>query len=152
MKKVIDKPLKKCYNKLSKEIKKRKELMIMTKKITKREMFAMISAVVEKAEVENKDEMLNALAHEIELLDNKKSNSKPSARERENEALKEEIFAELKEIGRAVTVSEFQAETRFAPPEFSNQRMSALLNQLVKADRVHKEIIKKKSYFSVVAE
>jgi uncharacterized protein (DUF2344 family) len=124
----------------------------MTKKITKREMFAMISTVVEKSEAENKDEMLKALAHEIELLDNKKSKSGQSAREKENEALKEEIYAELIEINKPVTVSDFQAVTRFAPPEFSNQRMSALLNQLVKAGRVHKEIIKKKSYFSAIVE
>lgn len=121
----------------------------MTKKITKREMFAMISAVVEKAEVENKDEMLKALAHEIELLDNKKSKSGQSAREKENEALKEEIFVELSKLDEKVTVSEFQAVTRFAPPEFSNQRISALLNQLVKADRVGKVVEKKKSYFFV---
>ena len=126
--------------------------MIMTKKITKREMFAMISAVVEKAEVENKDEMLKALAHEIELLDNKKSKSGQSKTQKENEILKEDILAELKEINKPVTVSDFQAVTRFAPPEFSNQKISALLNQLVKEGRVHKEIIKKKSYFSVVAE
>lgn len=124
----------------------------MRNKFTKREMFAMISAVVEKAEAENKDEMLKALAHEIELLDNKKSKSGQSAREKENEALKEEILAELIEINKPVTVSDFQAVTRFAPPEFSNQRMSALLNQLVKAGRVNKEIIKKKSYFSAMAE
>ena len=126
--------------------------MIMTKKITKREMFAMISAVVEKAEVENKDEMLKALAHEIELLDNKKSKSGQSKIQKENEALKEEILVELIEINKPVTVSDFQAVTRFAPPEFSNQKISALLNQLVKEGRVYKEIIKKKSYFSVVAE
>ena len=126
--------------------------MIMTKKITKREMFAMISAVVEKAEVENKDEMLKALAHEIELLDNKKSKSGQSKTQKENEILKEEILVELIEINKPVTVSDFQAVTRFAPPEFSNQKISALLNQLVKEGRVHKEIIKKKSYFSVVAE
>ena len=121
----------------------------MTKKITKREMFAMISAVVEKAEVENRDEMLKALAHEIELLDNKKSKSGQSAREKENEALKNEIFAELSKLDEKVTVSEFQAVTRFTPSEFSNQRISALLNQLVKADRVGKVVEKKKSYFFV---
>ena len=126
--------------------------MIMTKKITKREMFAMISAVVETAEVENKAEMLKALAHEIELLDNRKSKSGLSKTQKENEILKEEILAELKEINKPVTVSDLQAVTRFAPPEFSNQKISALLNQLVKEGRVHKEIIKKKSYFSVVAE
>lgn len=124
----------------------------MTKKITKREMFAMVSAVVEKAKVENKAEMLNFINHEIELLDNKKSKSGQSKTQKENEILKEEILAELKEINKPVTVSDFQAVTRFAPPEFSNQKISALLNQLVKENRVHKEVIKKKSYFSVVAE
>ena len=126
--------------------------MIMTKKITKREMFAMVSAVVEKAEIENKAEMLKFIEHEIELLEKKSSKSGQTKTQKENEILKEEILAELKEINKPVTVSDFQAVTRFAPPEFSNQKISALLNQLVKENRVHKEVIKKKSYFSVVAE
>lgn len=126
--------------------------MIMTKKITKREMFAMVSAVVEKAEVENKTEMLNFINHEIELLEKKSSKSGQSKTQKENEILKEEIFTELYKLGEKVTVSEFQAVTRFAPPEFSNQKISALLNQLEKTGRVHKEVIKKKSYFFVVAE
>lgn len=126
--------------------------MIMTKKITKREMFAMVSAVVEKAEVENKAEMLNFINHEIELLEKKSSKSGQSKTQKENEILKEEIFTELSKLGEKVTVSEFQSVTRFAPPEFSNQKISALLNQLEKAGRVHKEVIKKKSYFFVVAE
>ena len=124
----------------------------MTKKITKREMFAMVSAVVEKAEVENKAEMLNFINHEIELLEKKSSKSGQSKTQKENEILKEEIFVELSKLGEKVTVSEFQSVTRFAPPEFSNQKISALLNQLEKAGRVHKEVIKKKSYFFVVAE
>ncbi len=124
----------------------------MTKKITKREMFAMVSAVVEKAEVENKAEMLNFINHEIELLEKKSSKSGQSKTQKENEILKEEIFTELSKLGEKVTVSEFQSVTRFAPPEFSNQKISALLNQLEKAGRVHKEVIKKKSYFFVVAE
>jgi hypothetical protein len=131
---------------------KRKELMIMTKKITKREMFAMVSAVVEKAEVENKAEMLKFIEHEIELLEKKSSKSGQTKTQKENEILKEEIFKELAKLNEPVTVSEFQTVTRFAPPEFSNQKISALLNQLEKAGRVHKEVIKKKSYFSVVAE
>lgn len=121
----------------------------MTKKITKREMFAMVSALVEKAEVENKAEMLKFIEHEIELLDNKKSKSGQSKTQKENEILKEEIFAELSKLGEKVTVSEFQAVTRFAPPEFSNQKISALLNQMEKAGRVGKVVEKKKSYFFV---
>ena len=127
-------------------------MMIMTKKMTKKEMFAEIMAVVEKAEVENRNAMMEFIDHEIELLEKKSSKSGQSKTQKENEVLKEEILAELIEINKPVTVSDFQAVTRFAPPEFSNQKMSALLNQLVNAGRVHKEIIKKKSYFSVMAE
>ena len=119
------------------------------KKIAKKEMFAMIMEVVANSTVENKAEMVKALEHEIELLENKKSKSGQSKTQKENEILKAEIFEELAEIGKAVTVSDFQAVTRFAPPEFSNQKISALLNQLVKEGRVKKEVIKKKSYFSI---
>ena len=42
------------------QVNQRKELMIM-KKMTKKEMFAEVIAVVERVEVENKAEMLNFL-------------------------------------------------------------------------------------------
>ena len=119
------------------------------KKITKKEMFAMIMEVVANSTVENKAEMVKALEHEIELLENKKSKSGQSKKEKENIALKEEILVELAKLETPVTVSEFQSVTRFTPSEFSNQKMSAMLNQLVKEGKVNKEIIKKKSYFSV---
>lgn len=119
------------------------------KKITKKEMFAMVMEVVANSTVENKAEMENFIAHEIELLEKKSSKSGQSKTQKENEILKEEIFAELSKLEDKVTVSEFQAVTRFAPPEFSNQKISALLNQLEKTGKVKKEVIKKKSYFFV---
>lgn len=119
------------------------------KKITKKEMFAMVMEVVANSSAENKAEMEKFIAHEIELLENKKSKSGQSKTQKENEILKEEIFAELSKLENKVTVSEFQAVTRFAPPEFSNQKISALLNQLEKTGKVKKEVIKKKSYFFV---
>ena len=124
--------------------------MIMTKKITKREMFAMVSAVVEKAEVENKAEMLNFINHEIELLEKKSSKSGQTKTQKENEILKAEILECFKEIEIPVTVSEFQNLTRFRPEnDFSNQKVSALLNQLAKAGLLVKTIEKKKSYFAL---
>lgn len=119
------------------------------KKITKKEMFAMVMEVVANSTAENKAEMEKFIAHEIELLENKKSKSGQSKTQKENEILKEEIFTELSKLENKVTVSEFQAVTRFAPPEFSNQKISALLNQLEKTGKVKKEVIKKKSYFFV---
>ena len=123
--------------------------MIMTKRMTKRENFELIAKTIETMEIENKAEMLNFIAHEIELLEKKSSKSGQTKTQKENEILKDEIFAELSRLGEKVTVSEFQAVTRFAPPEFSNQKISALLNQMEKAGRVGKEIVKKKSYFFV---
>ena len=121
----------------------------MTKKMTKREMFAEIMAVVEKAEVENRNAMMEFIDHEIELLEKKSSKSGQTKTQKENEMLKTEILEELASIGKAVTVSEFQSLTRFTPPEFSNQKISALLNQLAKDGKVVKTTEKKKSYFSV---
>ena len=124
--------------------------MIMTKKITKREMFAMVSAVVEKAEIENKAEMLKFIEHEIELLEKKSSKSGQTKTQKENEILKEEILNCFKEIEIPVTVSEFQNLTRFRPEnDFSNQKISALLNQMTKAGLLVKTIEKKKSYFTL---
>lgn len=119
------------------------------KKMTKKEMFAMVMEVVANSTAENKAEMEKFIAHEIELLENKKSKSGQSKTQKENEILKEEILVELGKLEKAVTVSEFQAVTRFAPPEFSNQKISALLNQLEKAGKVKKEVEKKKSFFSI---
>lgn len=123
--------------------------MIMTKRMTKRENFELIAKTIETMEIENKAEMLNFIAHEIELLEKKSSKSGQTKTQKENEILKEEIFAELSKLGEKVTVSEFQAVTRFTPPEFFNQKISAMLNQMEKAGRVAKIVEKKKSYFFV---
>lgn len=119
------------------------------KKMTKKEMFTMIMEVVANSTVENKAEMESFITHEIELLEKKSSKSGQSKTQKKNEILKEEILAELGKLEEGVTVSEFQAVTRFAPPEFTNQKISALLNQLEKAGKVKKEVVKKKSYFSI---
>ena len=119
------------------------------KKMTKKEMFAMIMEVVTNSTVENKAEMESFITHEIELLEKKSSKSGQTKTQKENEILKDEIFAELSKLEEKVTVSEFQAVTRFAPPEFSNQKISAMLNQMEKAGRVSKIVEKKKSYFFV---
>ena len=119
------------------------------KKMTKKEMFTMIMEVVANSTVENKAEMESFITHEIELLEKKSSKSGQTKTQKENEILKDEIFAELFKLGEKVTVSEFQAVTRFAPPEFSNQKISAMLNQMEKAGRVSKVVEKKKSYFFI---
>ena len=121
----------------------------MTKKMTKKEMFAIVQAVVENATVENKAEMIAFIEHEIKLLNKKSSKSGQTKTQKENEILKEELMVALAEMEKPVTISNFCELTSHPVGKLSNQKLSALLNQLVKAGKVVKTVEKKKSYFAV---
>ena len=121
----------------------------MTKRITKREMFAMVMEVVEKANVENKAEMVNFINHELELLNRKSGKSGQTKTQKENEGIKVEILEIFKGLEKPVTISEFCELTESEVGNLSNQKLSALFNQLVKANELVKTTEKKKSYFSL---
>lgn len=124
----------------------------MINKITKRERFEQLVNIITKANIseEAKAEMLAFIAHEQELLAKKSSKSGQTKTQKANETLKVEMREALENIGKPVTVSEFMALTRFnLENEFTNQKVSAMLNQLVKAEKIVKTVDKKKSYFSV---
>ena len=73
----------------------------MEKKMTKKEMFAMI---MEVEGVKENEEMVNFLKHEVELLDNRNSKSGKSAKKvAEMEATENLIYNALKAIGKPVT-------------------------------------------------
>ena len=111
--------------------------------MTKKEMFGEILK-----RVSDNTEMVEFLNHEIELLERKASKSTQTKTQKENEGIKEIILNALTEIGKPVTITELQnANTELA--EFSNQKISALLKQLVDSQVVDKMIDKKKSYFTV---
>ena len=156
--KKVEKKLKKCLTNFSQnviinyqinQVNQRKELMIM-KKMTKKEMFAEVIAVVERVEVENKAEMLNFLAHEVELLNKKSSKSGQTKTQKENVLLMEQLVVALSEMEEPVTISEFQAKSTSEVATLSNQKLSALLKKLVEENKVVKTVEKKKSYFSIV--
>ena len=93
-------------------------------------------------------DVINFVNHEIELLDRKHSKTSQTKTQKENELIKESIVKVLTEIDRPVTITELQNES--AEMEvYSNQKLSALLKQLVQNGIVTKTIDKKKSYFSV---
>ena len=93
-------------------------------------------------------DVINFVTHEIELLDRKHSKTSQTKTQKENELIKESIVKALTEIDRPVTITELQNES--AEMEvYSNQKLSALLKQLVQSGIVTKTIDKKKSYFSV---
>lgn len=114
--------------------------------MTKREMFVAIANV---AEVAANAEMVDFLNHQIELLDNRKSNgSKGMTKiQKENEVIKETIVEVLTDMGHAVTITEMLKDDRLS--DYSNQKMSALLRQLCEAKRVIKSKDKKTTLFEV---
>ena len=120
----------------------------MATKMTKRDYFNAILAVLATVEDTDVSGLTAFVNHEIELLDNKRSSTKPTKTQTENLAVKETIISVLKEIGKPVTISEMQKfSTNLA--EFSCQKLSALLKQLVENDKtVTKVTEKKKTYFS----
>ena len=122
-------------------------------KMTKRERFEQLANVIAGANIseEAKAEMLAFIAHEQELLVKKSSKSGQTKVQKANEVLKAEMREVLENIGKPVTVSEFMTLTRFnLENEFSNQKVSAMLNQVVRDNKeVIKTVEKKKSYFSV---
>lgn len=119
-------------------------------KMTKKDWFAVIREMVEKSEREDKDEMLGFIDHEVELL-SKKRTSTNSKKDKENEALCEQLEKALAEIGRPVTITEFMKESTAEVATLSNQKLSALLRKCkVERGTVDKKVDKKKSYFFLV--
>ena len=114
----------------------------MANKITKKEMFTMI-----KAQVKDNAEMVAFIDHEIELLDKKASNKKATKTQEANVGIKSTILTVL-EGAKPMTVTEMQGASAELG-ELSNQKVSALVRQLVEAGKVVKTIDKKVSRFSL---
>ena len=110
------------------------------KKMTKRDYFNELKGLVA-----DRTDLVDFIDHEIELLDRKSSKSSQTKTQKENETIKEQIIVALREIARPVTVDELRANDANMG-EFSNQKLSALLKQLVDTNVVVKTIDKKKSY------
>ena len=112
-------------------------------KTTKKEMFEMIKGVCA-----NDTRIVEFCDHEIELLTRKASKSTMTKTQKENEGIMEIIVNALKNLDKAVTITELQGIcTELA--DYSNQKISALLKKLVDSNQVVKTVDKKKSYFSI---
>ena len=120
-------------------------------KMTKRDWFEAIAKVVEGSEYARKDEALEFIAHEIELLQNRRSTGKLTATQKENVAIREKIKVALAEIGKPVTITELIKGVP-AMAGYSNQKLSALLRQMKDAGEVVKTVEKKKAYFSLAEQ
>ena len=128
---------------------------MMNTKLTKKEKFAMVVAIVKGIEeLENKDMLVDFLNHEVELLDKKSGSSKLTKVQKENITLKNELYVAMLEFDRPVTIAEFKEESNSELAFLSTSKLSALLNQM--KDELNPRIVrveeKKRAYFSAVRE
>ena len=119
--------------------------MAEIKKLTKKDYFNELKGLVS-----DRQDLVDFIDHEIELLSKKSSRTAPTKTQVENEKIKEKIVATLVELDKYATITDIQnANTELA--DLSNQKISALLKQLYDNKVIEKVIDKKKAYFKVSA-
>ncbi|MBQ0017113.1 MAG: hypothetical protein KBT30_00595 [Clostridiales bacterium] len=111
----------------------------MANKITKKEMFLKLKGMVTDTD------LIDFIDHEIELLEKKNgAKKKPSKNQVENANIKDTILNAM-ETDKAYSVSDIMV---LIDTDLSNQRISALLTQLVNDNMVNRSVIKRKAYFT----
>lgn len=118
--------------------------------MTKKEMFAaIINAVEGKPTETTATEMVEFLNHEIDLLNRKRSfkSSKPTAKQMENETIKERIMEILSHSLEGLTATDIMNELEAVSITASNQKVNALVKQLISAELVDRKEVKGKAYF-----
>ena len=119
--------------------------MTNSKKLTKRDHF---NALLSLSEVQANPALVAFIEHELELLDKKNSaDKKPTAQQVANDGIKDAIVEGM-EPTRLYTVTELIKEIAECN-ELTNQRVSALLRQLISEGKVVKTIDKRKPYFQL---
>ena len=120
----------------------------MEKKMTKREKFDMLANI---AEVKANPMLAEFIEHELELLAKKNAsgNGKLTAVQVANNGIKEDILDCMeKEPNRLFTISEMQKVFPCCA-ELSNQRVSALVRQLIADGKVERLEEKRKAVFRI---
>ena len=116
----------------------------MANKITKREVIGMM---MKEEVVKANPTYVAYLENELALLDKKASNKKATKTQEENVGIKATILEALATIGSG-TVTNIQNSNEKLSAR-SNQKVSALVRQLVESGKVVKTVDKKKSIFSL---
>jgi hypothetical protein len=115
-------------------------------KLTKAQKFAMLRAI---PAVADNAMLVEFIDHEVELLTKKNSaDKKPTAQQVANAGIATAIIEGM-EPNRLYTVTEV-IKSIPACADLTNQRVSALLRQLVEAGKVKRTEDKRKAYFQVV--
>ena len=130
--------------------------MTTNKKITKRDKFSAVLSMLNSidpattvADGISAEELVDFINHELELLAKKNSaEKKPTAQQAANEGIKEVILDVLGKDGGLMTVTDVQ-KSADELAELSNQRISALLRQLIADGYVERVEDKRKAYFKL---
>ena len=116
----------------------------MANKITKREI---INAMLADVAINGNETYVAYLKNELALIETKAANKKSTKTQEENKGIKSVILATLASIGSGTITDIQNANSDLA--ELSNQKVSALVRQLVATGEVVKNTDKKKSIFSL---
>lgn len=115
------------------------------KKLTKKDHF---NALLALAEAQDNQTLVDFINHELELLTKKNSTErKPTAAQKENEGIKAIILAAL--TTEPTSITDLQKKDA-SLAEISNQKISALLRQLIFDQKVVRTEDKKKALFALI--
>ena len=116
----------------------------MANKITKKEV---INAMLADVAINGNATYVAYLENELSLIEKKAANKKSTKTQEENKGIKSVILNTLASIGSGTITDIQNANSDLA--ELSNQKVSALVRQLVATGEVVKTTDKKKSIFSL---
>ena len=118
------------------------------KKLTKKEMFAMVREIVIANGGENTELLTNFIDHEVDLLTRKNTGEKkPTAKQVANSAVQAEILDTM-EVGKLYTVGELMKIVP-ALDGVSNQYVTSQVRALVNAGLLTRTEEKRKAYFAL---
>ena len=118
----------------------------MANKKTQKDFYKDIIAMAKEM---GRDDIVDFAEGRIEMLEKKAGSKKPTKVQAENVALKETILSVMSDKG--MTVTEIQSKDNVLS-DLSNQKVSALVRQLVESGEVVKTVDKKKSYFALATK
>ena len=121
--------------------------MEKAKRLTKRDLF---NRLLTLEEVTNDNELVNFINHELELLDKKANRTVggQTANQKDNEEIKTQVLEALRATGKT-TISGLQKDNA-EMAQYSNQKLSALLKQMVEAGLVERSKDKKATLFEAI--
>jgi GDP-D-mannose dehydratase len=121
----------------------------MTKKLTKKDHF---NHLLKIEEVKTNPVLVAFIEHEIELLNKKNSTAtgekKLTANQKANEELKVVILGVLKAHEEPMTITEMMKADETLGG-LTNQKISAIIRQMIKEETVERREDKKKAMFTV---